>query len=87
VAQTASFEVGAKFAESGPWDETEPLIWVRCKKCGCTNRFEADDPHAALIIDQSHGLRKHGYCRMGVQCNCHSGIYPLPQIMVKREVA
>lgn len=71
-----------------PWDETEPLVWIRCKKCGCTNRFdESQKSEAAEIIAKGCGLRRHGFCRRGFFCNCHTGVYPLPELMVKREVA
>ena len=74
-----------EFDVQGPWDETEPLLYIRCDKCGCTNRYEEGDDEATEILSRGFGLRR--IIGRRCSCNCHSGIEPRPLLKVKREVA
>ena len=75
--------LGPEFDVTGPWDETEPLVWLRCSRCGCTSRYEEGDSELEEILVKGYGGRKHAHC---VSCPCHTGIGLLPKLAVKREI-
>lgn len=73
-----------EFDVPGPWDDREPLIWIRCSRCGCTSRYEEGDSECTEILTKGYGIKKtQRFC----YCVCHHGnAVSLPILKVKREV-
>lgn len=73
-----------EFDVPGPWDDRdEPVIWIRCSRCGCTSCYEEGDSEAEEILFNGYGLkRKQPYCACGCHWNTNTGV----PLKVKREV-